>query len=356
MHLDLNDTDKIDSMMEFLFSILITKFYGHNEDIYYLSSDISIIVEIPNTFIDFFEKFSILSLFKIKEMKISNLAPLIVPNELDSNVQVVSNYLKALKENKINKFDLIFPNITPKDFENRCITIKKKNKKEKFSTSIKAILLSQNECQNLIFESIKEEISEPTYYQIKSFINALAIQLKNLNRNFFLNAHQLIISNCSDNCLVRTFIVQSFIKLTKHFTDGAFTSLLKNQKIEHQILFGQYDEEKDNNNAINNLANDKHEVVSFDKIDPSLVFFHEGGGELFSIITNKSPKDKEYINLLSLKNSQCEKGKEIFKELPDYRKFSQKQFLQEISALFLYLILLKFFKLIIPFFNKNIND
>jgi len=330
LHLDLNDTDKIDSMMEFLFSILITKFYGHNEDIYYLSRDISIIVEIPNTFIDFFEKFSILSLFKIKEMKISNLAPLIVPNELDSNVQVVSNYLKALKENKINKFDLIFPNITPKDFENRCITIKKKNKKKKFSTSIKAKLLSQNECQNLIFESIKEEISEPTYYQIKSFINALAIQLKNLNRNFFLNAHQLIISNCSDNCLVRTFIVQSFIKLTKHFTDGAFTSLLKNQKIEHQILFGQYDEEKDNNNAINNLANDKHEVVSFDKIDPSLVFFHEGGGELFSIITNKSPKDKEYINLLSLKNSQCPKGQEIFKELPDYRKFTQIQFLEEI--------------------------
>ena len=142
------------------------------------------------------------------------------------------------------------------------------------------------------------------------------------------------------NYLVRTLIVQSFIKLTKHFTDGAFTSLLKNQKIEHKIMFGQYDEEKDNNNAINNLANDKHEVISFDKhevisfdkIDPSLVFFHEGESQLFSIITNKKPTDPEYINLLSLKNSQCEKGKEIFKELPDYRKFEhQIQFLEEIS-------------------------
>jgi len=333
IHLDLYDTDKIDLMMEFLFSILITKYYGHNEDIYYLSNDISIKVEIPNTFIDFFEKFSILSLFNIREMKISNLAPLIVPNELDSNIQVVSNYLKALKEDKINKLDLIFPNITPSDFDGRFYLLRKnkKSKPEKFDASIKAVLLPQNECQNLIFESIKEKIPEPTYYQINSFINVLAIQLKSLNRNIFLNAYQLIVSNRMSNCLVRTFIVQSFIKLTKHFTDGAFTSLLKNQKIEHNILFGQYDEEKDNNNAINNLANDKHEVVSFGKIDPSLVFFHEGEGQLFSIITNKKKDDPEYINLLSLKNSQCEKGKEIFKELPDYRKFTQIQFLEEIS-------------------------
>ena len=119
LHLDLNNTDKIDLMTEFLFSILITKFYKYNEDIYYLSDDIPIKVEIPNTFIDFFEKFPILNLFKIREMKISNLVSLIVPNELDSNIQIVSNYLKVLKEDKINKFDLIFPNITPIDFHDR---------------------------------------------------------------------------------------------------------------------------------------------------------------------------------------------------------------------------------------------
>ena len=110
-------------MMEFLFSILITRFYGRNEDIFYLSKDIDIKVEIPNTFIDFFEKFPILTLFEVKEMTINNLPPLIVPKELNSNIQIVANYLMALKEKKINKFDLIIPKITPDGFED--LTYKK---------------------------------------------------------------------------------------------------------------------------------------------------------------------------------------------------------------------------------------
>ena len=115
-------------MMEFLFSLLITRFYGRNEDIFYLSKNINIKVEIPNTFIDFFEKFPILSLFKIKEMKISNLAPLIVPKQIDSNIQIVANYLKSLKEDRINNYDLIFPNITPEYFVERFYYIKAKKK------------------------------------------------------------------------------------------------------------------------------------------------------------------------------------------------------------------------------------
>ena len=107
LHLDLYDTDKITLMMEFLFSLLITRFYGENEDIFYLSKNIEIKVETPNSFIDFFEKFPILTLFKVRELKISDLAPLIVPDDIESNVEIVANYLKALKEDKINKYDLI---------------------------------------------------------------------------------------------------------------------------------------------------------------------------------------------------------------------------------------------------------
>ena len=67
---------------------------------------------------------------------------------MDSNVEVVANYLKALKEDKISKFDLIFPNITPVDFENRTYKFKGKT----YSTTMKAELLSQKECQDLIFD------------------------------------------------------------------------------------------------------------------------------------------------------------------------------------------------------------
>lgn len=71
-------------------------------------------------------------------------------------------------------------------------------------------------------------------------------------------------------------------------------------------MFGQYDEEKDNNNAINNLANDKHEVVSFEKIVTSLVFFDEGESQLLQIqnilnycllkILNEK-KEKKYLKI-----------------------------------------------------------
>ena len=332
LHLDLYNTDQITLMMEFLFSILITRFYGQNEDIFFLSKDIEIKIEIPNTFINFFEKFPILSLFKIKEMKISNLAPLIIPKFKDSNEEVVANYLKALKNDKINKFDLIFPNITPVDFKNR--TYKYKGKTE--TTTLEAELLSQEECQQLIFSSIRETIGEPTYYQIISFINVLAVQLKKLNQNFFLNAHQLIISNRMSNCLIRTFIVQSFIKLTIHFTKGAFTDLIKGQEKVHKSLFGQYDEGQDINNAVNNLAENKHELISFDKINPSLLFFHEGTGELFSIITNKKKGEKEYQDLLAIKNSQAQNEKEKKTELPEYDNeniYNKIKFLEEIKEI-----------------------
>ena len=62
IHLDLYDTDQNDLMMEFLFSILITKLYGQNEDIFYLSKEVGIKVEIPNGFIDFINKFPIIKI------------------------------------------------------------------------------------------------------------------------------------------------------------------------------------------------------------------------------------------------------------------------------------------------------
>ena len=72
--------------MEVLFSILITRFYGQNEEIFYLPKNIPIKVEIPNTFINFLENFPFLYLFNIKELSIKNLAPLIVPQDTNSKL------------------------------------------------------------------------------------------------------------------------------------------------------------------------------------------------------------------------------------------------------------------------------
>ena len=334
LHLDLCNTDLITLMMEFLFSMLITRFYGHNEDFFYLSKNIEIKVEIPNTFIDFFEKFPILTLFPIKEMKISQLAPLIVPPQLDSNIQIVANYLKCLKEDKINNSDLIFPNITPDYFESRTY---KDRKKKICKTAIKAELLPPEKCQELIFETIREGIKEPTYYQITSFVDVLALQLRKLNKNIYINAFQLIVSNNPNNRLVRQFIVQNFIKITKHFTEGAFTDLLKGQEIVHKTLFGDYKEEEDLNKAVEELAAPNQKTISFKDIDPSLIFFHEGDNdESFSIITNKKKEEKEYKDLLSLINSQFERNdtKNMKKALKNYKSFTNNtQFLTELKEI-----------------------
>ena len=331
LHIDLYDTDQTSLMMDFLFSILITRFYGQNEDIFYLSKDIKIKIEIPNSFIDFFLKFPILTLFNIKEMKISNLCPLIVPKNLDSNIQIVANYLKSLKEEKINNYDLIFPNITPEDFVNRVINVKKKRQ---IKTSLPAEQLPPEVCQQLIFEVIKKEIPEPTYYQIMTFIDVLAVQLKKLNKSFYLNAFNLMLTGKNINP-IRTFIVESFIKITNHFTKGAFTELLKKQEQVHKSQLGIFDENNALNNAVNVLADNPHEVISYDKIDPSLLFFHEGEGESFSIITNKKSSDQEYINLLNLKNSQAYKEKDKLKYLPKYndKKFGKINFLKELKEI-----------------------
>ena len=73
VHLDLYDSKQVDLMKDFLYSFLITKLYGQNENLFYLSKDIEIKIEIPNGFVNFFLKFPILSMFKKRHfMSINN--------------------------------------------------------------------------------------------------------------------------------------------------------------------------------------------------------------------------------------------------------------------------------------------
>jgi hypothetical protein len=243
----------------------------------------------------------LLNLFEIKEITIKNLEPLIIPENKDvpEDIEIVYNYLSYLEENKIDFYDLILPGITPDYFENREITEDLNHKHTQRTTSLKMKkLLSSEECKNLIMKKLN--IEEPNYYQIISFINVLAVQLKRFNRNAYLNAFNLIDNYQRKLCPVRTFIVNSFIKLTSHFTKGAYTKLLQSQDEIGKKEFGIYEEKKDLEKAINKLAKDVEDVVSYDKIDPSLVFFHENTSELFSIITNKAKDDEEYKELLNL--------------------------------------------------------
>ena len=202
MHIDLYDTDQKSLLNDFLYFVLFTKLYGQDDNIFYLSKKIKIYVEIPNSFINFFDKYPILKLFPNRELTLDPLEPLIVPEDICSNVKIVSLYLKLLKEenvvpegtseyfkakNKVDKNAIVFP-FTPPD-----LILKEKDAGFDYNKIvIKAVdenkYLTQEKCQGLIMEEIKKTINKPTYYQITTFINVLASQLIQFNRNYYLSA------------------------------------------------------------------------------------------------------------------------------------------------------------------------
>ena len=375
LHIDLYDTDQKTVMNDFLYFILITKLYGQDNKIFYLSKLIKIYIEVPNSFINFLDKFPLLKLFPNKKFFLEKLEPLIVPEDICSNIKIVSLYLKLLKEknvlpkdtiqqlksdNKIDKNAIVFP-FTPHD-----LILKDENGKgyDYNKIVIKAEeenkYLTQELCEKLIFNEIKKTIKKPTYYQIVTFINVLANQLIQFNRNYFLSACTILDTGRFDNCLVRSLIIRKFIDLTKYFTKGAFTELLNEQEDVLNLIHKKKNEQEKIEKANNILENFKHESISFNKMDLALIFFHGGdNSNYFSIITNKDPDDNVYKELMKLKNFQS--GKDIIQrinsskknelekkknkkqvksnifenivKLNDYRNYNQEQFLEELKSI-----------------------
>ena len=345
IHLDLYDSKQTDLMKDFLYSFLITKLYGQNENLFFLSKEVEIKIEIPNGFVDFFLKFPILSMFKNKyEMSINKLPPLIVEPQINSNIQIVCNYLKLLKENKLASKDLYIKNVSlePDDITN----ILNLEEFQQESTKIDAVSLSQKECEDLIKEFIG--IQTPTYYQIKSFVNALSGQLKKFSMNISLTAGKLIengmLVNKPNLKDMRVKLVKSFIQNTQHFTQGAFDKLLNSQMDTYKVGVkqGNYDENEQDDVAIKALSG-AQEIISFDKIKPSLIFFHEGQGQDFSIICTCDKTEQEYKELYELKSTPVIVQNEIYKyygqdqrdeipkELNNYRKFKHTMFFKELK-------------------------
>ena len=362
MHVDLYDTDKISLMNDFLYFVLFTKLYGQDNNIFYLSKKIRIYLEIPNSFINFFDKFPILSLFPKKKLSRDSLEELLVPKDICSHIKIVSLYLKLLKEentlpektpqgfkagNKIDKNEIVFP-FTPPDiilkdengFDYNKIVIKAENENKYLTSKL---------CQKLILEELSKTIKKPTYYQITTFINVLASQLIQFNRNYFLSACSILDSGRFHNCCVRSLIVKKFIELTSYFTKGAFTELLNEQEIV-QTLMQSKGKEKEKIEKANKLLEEcKHDSISFNNMNNlALVFFHGGdNSNFFSIITNKKTNKQTYKDLLNLKNFQSgndiinqinikDKNKlklDRIKKLNDYNKFTQKDFLEELKSI-----------------------
>ena len=348
IHLDLYDSKQVELMKDFLYSFLITKLYGQNENLFYLSKKVKIIIEIPCGFIDFFNKFPLLSMFKNRtEMKIENLPLLIVSKELNSNVQIVCNYLKLLKSGQLSDKDLIIDGISlsPDDIK----SFISENVKVP-DTAINAQSLDAKECDTLIKDLIKKElkIDHPTYYQINSFINVFSGQLKKFSMNVSLTAAKLMeggffLKNPNYKKL-REIMVNSFIQNTIHFTQGAFDKILQAQQETYKVNIeqGNYDENKQEEVAVKALS-EPGDIISCNKIDPPLVFFHEGEGQDFTIITNDNKNKPDYNKLLELRAGLvkiqnyayqnagvADKIEKVPQSLKQFTQYKHQDFLQEI--------------------------
>ena len=84
---------------------------------------------------------------------------------------------------------------------------------------------------------LEKENENITFYQFNSFINVLGEQIKFLYGNFYLNSEQLRLSSKTfikpSLRKIRSFIIESLIRLTKYCTKSAYDSLL-NGKLKHQ--------------------------------------------------------------------------------------------------------------------------
>ena len=276
IHLDLQDTskdDKIALMKDFLFNFLILGYYSKDDTVFYISNTIEIIIEIPNCFYSFLDKFPILKLFEIETITEANRPKLIADSNLLSNIQIACNYLKLLQT--IDKEMPYFPGLTIKELENDNIY------KD-------ATVLSSEECEKLL----KPYIDGFNYFQINTFINSFSSQMRYFNKNIYFSMSNLKYGTTQLKT-IRYFMVYSSIKLTNHFTKGAYSNLLSNQMKFYQKYTASHDEGAAIEKAIENLC--QTEPVSFDDIKPSLVFFNEDGQAL-SIISTCKPNSEEWNN------------------------------------------------------------
>ena len=285
IHLDLYDTENISLMKEFLFSILILKSYGENENFVYLPKDINIKIEIQNGKMDFIELFPILTLFPSKKLYISNLPPLIISKEIDSNVQIVANYLKLIKNKQIDEKELYIENISHKNILS-------------YENKILAESLEQKECEELIINEIRKDIEMPNFYQIASFINFLATILIKFNRNKNLYNNKILSLEIDNLNNIKSFIINSAIKIAKILINTENNEVI----IENENII------KENNNA--------------NKFDESF-------NKLFMVLINLLKDDIDYEELIKLKNS-IEKNEEnnILSKYNNYDKFG---FLKELK-------------------------
>ena len=306
IHFDLSETNLTELVQEILFKILILKKLDINEKIFYFGDELKIKIELPNGFFNYMDKFPILKLFK-SNIYLKELLPLKIPSNIkkieDNEIQIVANTLSMYKKGNIGNQNINFE-----------------------STQ----LLSNNECQNLINEYLRNNENDYNYYQKISFIKLLSVEFKMFKDCFMLDP-----ANFTDvrqrNAIVkcRDQIIKCILDSTLYFSKGPYDKLIKSQ-MTSQESDDIFDEEKSNARALKSLEETK-DNVTFDNI-PGTLFFFNGDLSTFTAITKSQKGTDEYKRFYDLINIQSMLGGQRV-DLPDYSKGDHFFYLNELKKI-----------------------
>ena len=259
IYIDLYDTLNEDLIKEFLFQFIFFKFYRESKDVLILEdTSIQIIIELPNTYKNYFNKYKILNFFpKIKIINDNDCIP-ILQFPQDFGIQDFSCLLKLYKKGLIGNKNL--------DFYER---------KD----------LSENEYKSLIRE-IPLNNQKYNLYQKINLIKLLSTEFKKFSRCYNLQPSVFLDSNIpSYFILLRENIIKSIINNTKYIIE-------LDDKIEKKLF-------EENKSRINELERkEKYELIlsefqiskqsennEIEKLNPSLIGMHENE-RLFSFFSS----------------------------------------------------------------------
>ena len=302
IHIEINQTNLISLLNDFLFKLLILKFYDYSNSIFYLGSNITIIIELHFDFINYLSLIPFLSIFEI--VYIEKPYPLRVnpmQNEKiqDSNVQIVSNTLLNYYIKYINKINI--------DLDS--------NK-----------LLPLDNVENILDTLYIENNLRQNYYQREMLLNFLGVQFKCFAKCPYLTISELTAENFANIVKARPKIIQAIINTGKLIVSVPFDKLLEIQKESF--------EEKNNNK--NKDLNKDIDMINYDSIKDCLFFFNEDG-ETFTVITN-DVNNEDYKLFYSLYNIQTINADKIFlkekKNLIRYNNLTHDEYISELKNIF----------------------
>ena len=262
IHIDIYDSKDENVIKEFLFYFIFFKFYGEDIDIINygcFDNNIKIIIELPNTFKNYFDKYKILNYIPIikdikilKENKLPNLKEKAIINHIgDSKIQIVSNII-----NLYNKDEIKYKNI---DMNSQ-------------------ILLSEDKSEEIINKALNGYVKNyPTinFYQKINFIKLLSTEFQK-----YTLCSNLAFGEMNN---LRKNIIKSIIINSKYIIE-----LNNFEKMLYEININKLkesDRETNFQKKIYEIQQEKNKI-NYNKLSPSLIALQNDGNFVSLISSN----------------------------------------------------------------------